>query len=85
VQRGAKKVTPQVAPQVMGLLGTLTGEMSRGELMENLGLKDRRHFSKGYLQSALDSALIEMTIPDKPRRSKQKYRLTDKGEKWLEG
>ena len=53
--------------------------------MENLGLKDRRHFSKGYLQSALDSALIEMTIPDKPRRSKQKYRLTDKGEKWLEG
>ena len=55
VQRGAKKVTPQVAPQVMGLLGTLTGEMSRGELMENLGLKDRKHFSKGYLQPALDT------------------------------
>ena len=49
--------------------------------MENLGLKDRRHFSKGYLQPVLDSALVEMTIPDKPRSSKQKYRLTDKGEK----
>ena len=48
-------------------------------------MKDRKHFSKGYLQSALDSALIEMTIPDKPCISKQKYRLTDKGEKWLEG
>ena len=53
--------------------------------MENLDLKGRRHFSKGYLHPAPDSALIEMTIPDKPRSSKQKYRLTDKGEKWLEG
>jgi len=24
-----------------------------------------------------------MTIPDKPRSSKQKYRLTRKGEEWL--
>ena len=24
-----------------------------------------------------------MTIPDKPRSSKQKYRLTDKGRQWL--
>jgi len=53
--------------------------------MENLGLKDRRRFSKGCLQPALDSVLIEMTLPDKPRSSKQKYRLADKGEKWLEG
>ena len=48
-------------------------------------MKNRRHFSKRYLQPALGSALIEMTIPDKPRGSKQKYRLADKGEKWLEG
>jgi len=53
--------------------------------MENLGLKDRRNFSKGYLQPALDSALIEMTMPDKPRGSKQKYRLADKGENGWKG
>jgi len=28
--------------------------------------------------------LIEMTIPDKPRSSKQKYRLTDVGKRLLE-
>jgi hypothetical protein len=31
-----------------------------------------------YLRPALDAGLIEMTQPDKPRSSKQKYRLTAK-------
>ena len=53
--------------------------MSRGELMEKLRLKDRRHFGMDNLQPSLAAGLIEMTIPDKPRSSKQKYRLTAKG------
>jgi len=56
----------------------LQGEMSRGELMEKLRLKDRRHSGTDNLQPALATGLIEMTTPDKPRSSKQKYRLTDK-------
>ena len=47
--------------------------------MEALGLKDRMHFARDYLQPALNACLIEMTIPDKPRSSKQRYRLTEKG------
>lgn len=44
-----------------------------------LGLKDDEHFRKSYLLPALEAELIEMTIPGKPRSSRQKYRLTDKG------
>jgi len=74
--------TPEVAPEVtpeVRLLSVLAGEMTRQQLKEALGLKDDEHFRKAYLLPALEAGLIEMTIPDKPRSSKQKYRLTEKG------
>ncbi len=74
--------TPEVAPEVtpeVRLLSVLAGEMTRQQLKEALGLKDDEHFRKTYLLPALEAGLVEMTIPDKPRSSKQKYRLTDKG------
>ena len=74
-----EKVTPQVTPQVHLLLTTIRGELTRAEIMEGMGLKDRMHFAKEYLQPALDAGLVEMTIPDKPRSSKQRYRLTVQG------
>jgi ATP-dependent DNA helicase RecG len=77
------QVTPHVTPEVGKLLEALPGEMSRGELMEKLRLKDGMHFGMDYLQPSLAAGLIEITIPDKPRSSKQKYRLTDKGRQAL--
>jgi ATP-dependent DNA helicase RecG len=74
------QVTPQVSPQVLALLAKVSGEMARQELMEALGLKDRKHFGDAYLQPALDAGVLEMTIPDKPQSSKQRYRLTDLGQ-----
>jgi Fic family protein len=74
--------TPEVAPEVtpeVRLLSVFAGEMTRQQLKEALGLKDDEHFRKAYLLPALEAGLIEMTIPDKPRSSKQKYRLTDEG------
>lgn len=75
-------VAPQVSPQVRGLLRQLlgSGEMTRQELMGLVGLKDRKHFGEAYLQPALDAGLLEMTIPDKPQSSKQRYRLTAAGQ-----
>ena len=73
------QVTPQVTPQVRRLLAVCDGELLREELQERIGLADRKHFRINYLRPALNAGMIEMTIPDKPTSSKQKYRITENG------
>ncbi len=82
-REGAGQVTGQVTGQVERLLVACDGEVSRAELQEALDLKHRDSFTEAYLKPALEAGLIEMTIPDKPRSSKQRYRLTDAGRRWL--
>lgn len=48
-------------------------EYSTKDLMELLGLKHRPTFRDNYLLPALELGLIEMTVPDKPNSSKQRY------------
>lgn len=72
-------LTPQVTPQVEQLLAALQGEMTRQQLMEVVGLKDRKHFANAYLKPALAAGKIKMTLPDKPNSRLQKYRLTASG------
>lgn len=43
-------------------------------LMDALGLRSRDSFRKNYLRPAMALGLVEMTIPDKPRSSDQRYR-----------
>ena len=76
VNTSTPEVTQEVTPEVR-LLSVLASEMTRHQLKEALGLKDDEHFRKTYLLPALDAGLIEMTIPDKPCSSKQKYRQPD--------
>jgi ATP-dependent DNA helicase RecG len=59
----------------------MTGELSRVEIQKKLNLKHEDHFRKTYLLPSLQSGYIKMTIPDKPRSSKQRYRLTKLGVK----
>ncbi|NQT91405.1 MAG: hypothetical protein HQ559_01490 [Lentisphaerae bacterium] len=59
--------------------------MTRTEIMVVLGLKDEKHFREKYQQAGVATGVIEMTVPDKPRSSRQKYRLTDKGRALLKG
>jgi len=49
------------------------------ELMVPSGRTDRTKFRDQVLAPLLDAGLLEMTIPDKPRSSKQQYRTTDAG------
>ncbi|MBI4881355.1 MAG: putative DNA binding domain-containing protein [Planctomycetes bacterium] len=53
------------------------------ELMEIAGRTDRTKFRNQVLAPLLAEGLIELTIPDKPRSSRQRYRLTAKGRQFL--
>ena len=53
--------------------------MNRLELQNRLNLSDREHFRRNYLKPALECGVIEMTKPDKPNSSTQRYRLTELG------
>ena len=78
------EVTTEVTTEVLRMLGVFKGDMSRQELQRLLGLKDDEHFRKAYLLPAIKEGVIEMTLPDKPRSSKQRYRLTPKGRSVIE-
>lgn len=77
------QVNPQVTPQVDALLKAAHKPLSREELQAVADIKDREHFRKEYLKPLLFDGLLEMTIPDKPNSRLQKYRLTEKGHRWL--
>jgi ATP-dependent DNA helicase RecG len=86
--------TPQVIPQVgtklalsehqVEILRKCNEDSALVDLMAITGRSDRTKFRHQVLNPLLEQGLVEMTIPDKPRSSKQKYRLTDKGRKMVQ-
>jgi len=82
-QQVTPQVTLQATPQVIAVLESARTARTRGELQKAVGLKDREHFRKAYLEPLLSAGLLEMMIPDKPRSSKQRYRTTDLGRKMM--
>jgi ATP-dependent DNA helicase RecG len=73
------QATPHVTPQVERLLAVAEGELLRDELQERLGIADRKYFRIEFLVPAMEAGLLVMTIPDKPRSPRQRYRLTELG------
>ena len=73
------QATPQVSNEICRLVNAIDGEMTRSEIQKRLNLTDREHFRKVYLNPSILAGLVEQTDPDKPRSSKQKYRLTEMG------
>ena len=79
----AGEVAGEVTSEVAKLLEILTGPLTRTEMQSALGLKGQANFRIRYLEPAIQTGLVEMTIPDKPRSRLQRYRRTEKGNAWL--
>jgi ATP-dependent DNA helicase RecG len=57
--------------------------LSRAVLQAASGLRNREHFVNQHLNPLVIAGLLELTVSDKPRSSKQRYRLTDAGRAYL--
>jgi ATP-dependent DNA helicase RecG len=78
-----EQVTEQVTEQVAIMLQAACEPRSLKELQSAVGLKHRPHFINAYMEPLLATKWLAMTIPDKPRSSKQRYRTTDLGREVL--
>ncbi len=79
------KLCPSLGQAVAKLLVVLgDGEKDISSIMNEVGESSRRTYVRKSIQPALDAALIEMTLPDKPTSPYQKYRLTDKGKQLIQ-
>jgi len=79
------QVCPKSVPSsvFLAFLDFAREPVSIAGLMKVTGQTNRSRFRRNILRPLLDADVLEMTIPDKPRSSKQKYRLTEKGRKVL--
>ena len=53
------------------------------DIRKQLNYSDRTKFRRSYIAPLLNEGLLEMTIPEKPNSSKQKYRITQRGLQFL--
>ena len=77
--RKTDQVTEHVTDQVERLIQALGNDtLTAKEIMDKLNLKHRDTFRKNYLLPSIAEGFVEMTIPEKPKSNKQKYRLKKK-------
>lgn len=70
-----KTETPLINDYVKKLLDVMEFDVSytTAEILDKLNLKSRETFRKNYLNPALETGLIQMTVPDKPTSRNQRY------------
>ena len=73
------QVSDQVSDQVMRILSLCKSPSTLARIGEVLMMHSRVYIKRKYVNPLIESGLLEMTIPDKPTSSQQKYRITVKG------
>ena len=68
-----------LSPEQRIVLAQMSDEHDVATLIEWVGRSNRSKFREAVLTPLLALDLVEMTIPDKPNSSKQRYRLTEQG------
>lgn len=68
-----------LSPDQVQVLVLATEPRTLPDLMAPSGRTNRTKFRDQVVAPLLDAGLLEMTIPDKPRSSKQQYRITHAG------
>jgi ATP-dependent DNA helicase RecG len=71
-------------PDKLNILAFCRTERSVKEMMTFFNMKHRETFMKNYIHQLIEEGILTMTIPDKPRSSKQRYVTTPAGIKQLE-
>jgi ATP-dependent DNA helicase RecG len=79
-QVGTKSALSRHQAQVLEIATT---PLPTTDLMRLSGRTDRTKFRDQVLRPLLEAGLLKMTIPDKPRSSRQQYRTTPKGTRLL--
>ena len=69
----------QVSDQVTKILNLCKSAATLAQIGEVLMMHSRVYIKRKYVNPLIESALLEMTIPDRPTSSRQKYRITAKG------
>ncbi|MFT4099640.1 MAG: ATP-binding protein [Burkholderiaceae bacterium] len=71
------------SPHQVQVLELAVAPHALAELMRPSGRTDRTKFRDQVLRPLLEMGLLEMTVPDRPRSSKQRYRITEAGREAL--
>ena len=71
------------SPHQVKILAKASTGAALTELMTVAERTNRTKFRDQVIQPLMDQGLLEMTLPDKPTSSQQKYRLTEQGAAWL--
>ena len=83
------QVTTQVTTQVeltqnqILVLKFCNVPRKREEIQAQLNMSNREHFRKSIISPLLEYGFLNMTIPDKPKSSKQKYKISEEGYKFI--